>query len=162
LSTASIHWRSCGSGTTPVNASTGWPPTTAYTIGMPWTRNICASRWLLSTSTLASTHAPPPSRASFSRIGESCLHGWHHSAQKSMTTGVVSDRSSTSLWNVASVTSITMAPPPPPPPGGPPGAPCWAGASVRAGAGVGLRSALRSTAPRVKIDGVVRGSLMVP
>ena len=34
----------------------------------------------------------------------------------------------------------------------------WAG---RDGAGLGARSALRSTAPRVKIDGVVRGSLMV-
>jgi hypothetical protein len=34
---------------------------------------------------------------------------------------------------------------------------------VDAGAadGAGARSALRSTAPRVKIDGVVRGSLMV-
>ncbi|BCB87399.1 hypothetical protein Psuf_047120 [Phytohabitans suffuscus] len=79
-----------------------------------------------------------------------------------MTTGVVSDRSSTSLWKVASVTSITVAPPPPPAPGGPPGAPGAAGASVRLGAGAGVRSALRSTAPRVKIDGVVRGSLMVP
>jgi hypothetical protein len=29
------------------------------------------------------------------------------------------------------------------------------------GAGAGERNALRSTAPRVKIDGVVRGSLMV-
>ena len=32
---------------------------------------------------------------------------------------------------------------------------------AKAGAGLGARSALRSTAPRVKIDGVVRGSLMV-
>ena len=111
LSTASIHWRSCASGTTPVNASIGWPPTTAYTIGMPCTRNIWASRGLASTSTLASTQAPPPSTASFSSTGESCLQGPHHSAQKSTTTGVVSERSSTSDWKVASVTSMTVTPP---------------------------------------------------
>ncbi|GLI03266.1 hypothetical protein Pa4123_85440 [Phytohabitans aurantiacus] len=75
-----------------------------------------------------------------------------------MTTGVVSDRSRTSDWNVASVTSITAAPP------GPVGAAAdgdVGGAGVD-GAGAGVRNALRSTAPRVKIDGVVRGSLMVP
>jgi hypothetical protein len=33
-------------------------------------------------------------------------------------------------------------------------------AAGRLGAGAGVRSALRSTAPRVKIDGVVRGSLI--
>ena len=44
--------------------------------------------------------------------GELCLQGSHHSAQKSTTTGVVSERSSTSDWKVASVTSSTAAPPP--------------------------------------------------
>ncbi|GAB3962578.1 hypothetical protein GCM10027615_00920 [Plantactinospora veratri] len=96
------------------------------------------------------------------------MQGSHHSAQKSMTTGVLRERSSTSDWNVASVTSITATPPPPPggvlggvPPGvpGPPG-----GVAAAAGcAGVcAARSAPRSTAPRVKIDEVIRGSLMVP
>ena len=49
--------------------------------------------------------------ASFSSTGESCLQGPHHSAQKSITTGVVSDRSRTSDWNVASVTSMIVTPP---------------------------------------------------
>ena len=53
LSTASIHCRSWASGTTPEKASTGWPPTTATTIGMPCTRNIWAIRGLASTSILA-------------------------------------------------------------------------------------------------------------
>ena len=35
-------------------------------------------------------------------------HGPHHSAQKSTTTGVVFERSMTSVWKVASLTSITM------------------------------------------------------
>ena len=89
LSTASIHCRSWASGTTPVKASTGCPPTTANTIGMPCTRNAWAMRGLASTSILASTQEPPPSTASFSSTGESCLHGPHQSAQKSITTGVV-------------------------------------------------------------------------
>src|SRR5262249_57960941 len=88
----------------------GWPPTTAYTMGMPCTRNIWASLGLASTSILARTHEPPPSTASFSSTGESCLQGPHHSAQKSITTGVVSERSRTSVWNVASVTSTTAIP----------------------------------------------------
>src|SRR5690606_12875021 len=96
---------------------------------------------LLSTSTLASTHEPPPSTASFSSTGESCLHGPHHSAQKSTTTGEVRERSSTSDWKVASVTSITVTPPgapagglPPTPPGGPP---AWAAAAGAGPAGAG-------------------------
>jgi len=104
---------------------------------------------LASTSIRASTHAPLPSIASFSRIGESCLQGPHQSAQKSMITGVCSERSSTSDWNVASVTSMIDTPPPPAPPGA--GAVGGAGCAG-AGAGAGVRSALRSTAPRVKID----------
>jgi hypothetical protein len=50
--------------------------------------------------------------------------------------------------------------PPPPDVGASGGA--WAG-TAEAGEGAGARNALRSTAPRVKIDEVVRGSLlMVP
>ena len=43
----------------------------------------------------------------FSRIGPSVLHGPHHSAQRSTTTGTVIDRSITAVANVASVTSVT-------------------------------------------------------
>jgi hypothetical protein len=79
---------------------------------------------------------------------------------------VVIDRSSTSVWNVASVTSITVAPLEPDSPVGraDPASRAAAGevlAAVLAGSGAGPRKLLRSTAPRVKIDEVVRGSLMV-
>ena len=37
------------------------------------------------------------------------MHGPHHSAHRSTTTGISSERSSTSAWNVASVTSIPDA-----------------------------------------------------
>jgi hypothetical protein len=126
-------------------------------------------RGLASTSIFASTQLPAPSTASRSSSGESCLHGQHHSAQKSMMTGVVSDRSSTSVWNVASVTSMTAAPPGAPPagPAGDAGATGFAGATGLAGAAAAgggavarSRSALRSTAPRM-IDGVLRGSIVV-
>jgi len=40
-------------------------------------------------------------------IGPSVLHGPHHSAQRSTTTGTVIDRSMTAVPNVASVTSVT-------------------------------------------------------
>src|SRR5690606_30291425 len=44
--------------------------------------------------------------ATFSMIGPSVRHGPHHGAQKSTTTGIVFDASSTSRSNVAVVTSI--------------------------------------------------------
>ena len=81
----------------------------ATTIGIDCAWNAWASRGLASTSTLASTHAPPASLASFSSTGLSCLHGPHHSAHRSTITGVVRDRSATSLLKVSSVTSITNA-----------------------------------------------------
>ena len=72
----------------------------------PGTPGRC--RGLASTSTLAEH----PGAAALD--GELLQHraraactGSHHSAQKSMITGVVSDRSSTSVWKVASVTSMT-------------------------------------------------------
>ena len=84
------------------------------------------------------------------------MHGPHHSAQKSMTTGVCRDRSSTSVWKVASVTSMIVTPPLV-------GAAAVDGAagSAAGGGGGGVRSELRSTAPRVKIEEVVRGSLLM-
>lgn len=69
------------------------------------------------------------------------------------------DRSSTSDWMVASVTS-TMAVLPPAA-GAPLDGPPCGGVPGRELAGAGPRSVLRSTAPRVKIDEVIRGSLMV-
>src|SRR6185369_16808101 len=125
------------------------------------------------------TQLPPPAWASLSSTGESCLHGSHQSAQKSRMTGVLRERSRTADWKLASVTSMSVSGPPPgkagAPPLGPPApveaasawaapvwaAPVWGRLGAAAEEGAGVRSALRSTAPRVKIDGVVRGSLMV-
>jgi hypothetical protein len=90
-----------------VNSAINWPWKTALTAGMPCTRSACAIVGLWSTSILARIQEPPPSIASFSSTGESCLHGPHHSAQRSRTTGTSNERSITSAWKVASVTSTT-------------------------------------------------------
>ena len=86
-----ITWDSqsltCVSGSAPMNPSAIWPAMTATTIGMLWTCRAALSCGLESTSTRASTKAPFASVASFSRIGPSCLHGPHHSAHRSRTTG---------------------------------------------------------------------------
>ena len=80
---------------------------TATTMGMLCTCSAALSCGLASTSTLARIHWPPASAASFSSTGESCLHGPHHSAHRSMITGVVRERSTTSVLKVSSVTSMT-------------------------------------------------------
>src|SRR5580700_10719849 len=77
--------------------------------GIDWTLKAWATCGLASTSTLASSTAPPVSPTTFSMIGPSVLHGPHHSAQRSTTTGTVIDRSITAVPNVASVTSVTTA-----------------------------------------------------
>ena len=63
-------------------------PRSAYTAGMPCTWKASATWRLASTSTLARTTLPAglvdrPSRGS----GRACLHGPHHSAHRSTTTG---------------------------------------------------------------------------
>src|SRR5579863_5955390 len=60
-------------------------------------------------STFASSTAPLVSATTFSMIGPSVLHGPHHSAQRSTTTGTVIERSITAVPKVASVTSVTSA-----------------------------------------------------
>ena len=83
---------------------------TANTVGMLCTCKACEILGFASTSIFASTHEPLPSVASFSSIGESCLHGSHHSAHRSMSTGTWYERSMTSVWNSASLTSMTAWP----------------------------------------------------
>ena len=132
LTSSSTNCRACSSGMAPVNSATSWPCHTALTAGMPCTRRPCASAGLASTSTFASTQQPPPSAASRSSTGESCLHGPHHSAQRSSTTGTWKERSSTSAWKVASVTSTTAEP------GAPAGAAALGGGAAWArGGGLG-------------------------
>src|SRR6185437_178148 len=97
--------RTCDSGKAPENASTIWPPAISTTVGMLRTPNIPASCCSLSQSILASRNAPAYSPASFSRIGPSVLHGPHHVAQKSTSTGVCKDACSTSASKLASPAS---------------------------------------------------------
>src|SRR5918995_695350 len=75
---------------------------------MPCTRNAADTWGFSSTLTFASTTLPLVSSTTRSRMGPSCLHGPHHGAHRSTTTGVAWDRSSTSVWNVASVTSMVI------------------------------------------------------
>ena len=86
--------------------STTLPSEMAKTAGMDWTWKAAATWGLLSMSTLASATWPPVSPTTRSRMGPSVRHGPHHSAHRSTTTGTSWERSSTSRWNVASVTSV--------------------------------------------------------
>src|SRR5690606_4516837 len=101
--------RSSPSVTAPGNSSTGWPFTSRNTVGTDRIWNAAASCCSLSTSTLASSNAPLYSPASFSRIGPRVLQGPHHSAQKSISTGVVVDFWRTSDSKLAAVASKTWA-----------------------------------------------------
>ena len=67
-------------------------------------------RWFASTSTLASRTRPPRAASAASRAGVSVRQGPHHSAQKSTTTGVLRESSTTSRSKVASVTSTGIGP----------------------------------------------------
>src|SRR5688572_3755197 len=65
---------------------------------------------LASVSTFASATLPSRAVTAFSRIGVSWRQGPHQAAQKSTTTGSSRERSTTSVWKVASVASkITPA-----------------------------------------------------
>ena len=77
--------------------------------GCPGSRTAAsASGWRRHRSWRGRTR-PSYSTASRSSTGLSCLQGWHHSAQKSMTTGTSVDRCRTSRSNPASSTSMTRS-----------------------------------------------------
>jgi pimeloyl-ACP methyl ester carboxylesterase len=94
-------------GCTPTNSSTTSPSRMAFTAGMPRMSKRRASSGFSSVSILASTTSPSCRAATASRIGLSDRHGPHQAAQKSTTTGVVRERSTTSVAKVCSVTSMT-------------------------------------------------------
>ena len=95
-------------GSAPVNSAATRPSRNALTAGIPWMRNAAWSRWLASTSTLASSTLPARSFAARSSTGVSCLQGAHHAAQKSTTTGTSRERSTTRCSKSASPTSKTV------------------------------------------------------
>ena len=83
--------RTCASGSAPTKPSTGWPSLNSTQNGMLRTPNICSagrrSRGSSSESSLASLKRPAYSASSFSSTGPSALHGPHHGAQMSSSTG---------------------------------------------------------------------------
>ena len=75
------------SGSAPMKPSTGWPLVKAITAGIDWMPSWpgicgCSSMFILTSRTL-----PPAAFTAFSSTGVSCLHGPHHGAQKSTSTG---------------------------------------------------------------------------
>ena len=57
---------------------------------------------------LTSVTLPLASATAFSSTGASCLHGPHQGAQKSTSTGCLSDAFNTSALKLAVVTSLTL------------------------------------------------------
>ncbi len=103
-----LRWsisRIAPSGTTPGKPSSTSPPLSRNTVGIERTWKAAAICGSASTSTFASTKPPPYSAASFSSTGASCLHGPHHPAQKSTSTGTCNERCRTS----ASKASVVMS-----------------------------------------------------
>src|SRR5687767_7589707 len=62
----------------------------------------CSSMFILTSLTF-----PPAALTAFSITGVSCLHGPHHGAQKSTSTGCLADSAITSWRNPAVVVSLT-------------------------------------------------------
>ncbi len=91
-----------------MNPSTTAPSFKAYTAGMDCTSNACEMAGFWSVSTFTSTTLPPVASTTFSMMGPSVRQGPHHGAHRSTMTGTVCERSMTSVWKVASVTSMTM------------------------------------------------------
>src|SRR5262245_46904341 len=94
------------SGSAPRKPSTGWPLTKANTAGIDWMPSCPGIEGCLSISILTSLTLPLAARTTFSKTGPSCLHGPHHSAQKSTSTGWRLDSSITSLTKVWVVVSL--------------------------------------------------------
>ena len=82
--------------------STSWPALSTSSVGILPTLNRDAVAGFSSTLTLAKRIRPAISDASSSIMGAIILHGLHHGAHMSTTTGT--DDCSTSAANVASVT----------------------------------------------------------
>ena len=99
----------CPSGNAPMKPSTGWPRVKAITAGIDWTPSCpaisgCSSMFILTSLTL-----PPAALTAFSSTGVSCLHGPHHGAQKSTSTGWRADSAMTSWRKAAVVVSFTRS-----------------------------------------------------
>src|SRR6056297_238361 len=100
---SSIQLCSAALGAAPARLEITSPFLKMNSAGMPRTPIDTAAFGLLSTSTLATLIRPSISVESSSSAGPICLHGPHHSAQKSTTTGI--SEFFTSASKVSSVTA---------------------------------------------------------
>src|SRR4029453_5848545 len=103
----SIQAVSCDLVSAPTFCACAWPPLYRMTVGMPRMPYLPGVGGLASMSSLATVILPPYSFATSSRTGANILHGPHHSAQKSTSTGWPD--CSTSLSKVASETCLIAA-----------------------------------------------------
>src|SRR5262249_14841088 len=101
-STLSTHWYSAVLGSAPILVAATWPFLNSIKVGMPRTPYFDGTIGFSSILILATVSLPCISPDICSRIGPIALHGPHHSAQKSSSTGP----SALSTWesNVSSVT----------------------------------------------------------
>src|ERR1700761_7650017 len=96
-------------GSAPTCVAAGLPSLNRISVGIPRTENWFGDIGLLSMSTFATVSLPANSPASSSRAGPIILHGAHHSAQKSTSTGPVLLFSTTSVAKLLSVTGTVFA-----------------------------------------------------
>src|SRR5690606_7023317 len=85
---------------------TGWPSWNSSIAGIAVIWYSAASSWLASTSTLATVSLSASAPASSSRTGAIMVHGRHHVAQKSTSTGLEPLAARTESAKSASVTSM--------------------------------------------------------
>src|SRR5260370_21458213 len=105
----SMKARTCDSGSAPRNWSTARPLRKANTAGIERTLNAAASSWFSSELTFTSLKRPAYSRSSFSSIGPRDLHGPHHGAQKSTSTGTAAEASRTSRSKLTLLMSMSRS-----------------------------------------------------
>src|SRR5260370_41598850 len=91
----------------PTFCACAWAPLYRMTVGMPRMPYLPGVDGLASMSSLATVILSPYSFATSSNTGANILHGPHHSAQKSTSTGFAD--CSTSLSKVASETCLIAA-----------------------------------------------------
>src|ERR1700733_13670789 len=96
-------------GSAPTWVAAGLPSLNRIKVGMPRTANWFGDIGLLSISTFATVSLPANSPASSSSAGPIILHGPHHSAQKSTSTGPALLFSTTSVAKLLSVTATVFA-----------------------------------------------------
>src|ERR1700736_5260694 len=86
-SACSINLRIAGAGIAPAWRPTSNPDLKSAMVGMAGMRNFFATGGNFSVSTLMTSHFPASSEATFRISGATILHGPHHGAQKSTSTG---------------------------------------------------------------------------